>query len=653
MSILSATNLGLSFGHRDIFSGISLEVPNDAKIGLVGPNGVGKTSLLQILTGIATASEGQVHRARGARVGYLRQEAVEAFAGRHHSIYQEMLTVFAPLRKQEEELRALEARLAAGETGALLAKYGAAQERFEAEGGYEYDLRIAQVLQGLELQEVRETPIDRLSGGQKTRALLARLLLERPTLLVLDEPTNHLDAAAVEWLEGVLHSWEGTLLVCSHDRFFLDTTVDRIWEMTPTHLEVYRGAYSAYVRQRQERWDRRQEEAERELARLRDDLELIRRFFAWRKFDEAHGRLKRLGRELLAIERFGLLGARNLSWSETGLRSAREMSLEEAHERINAIRLPQGRPPQLHLRLQTSGRSGQMVLRTPGLSIGYPGNQLFRTGKLRVDRLDRVAIIGPNGCGKTTFLRTLLGDHPALAGQIELGANLKVGYFAQAHDGLDPASTVYDEIMRHKELSPGEARNYLAQYLFRGEEVWKLVRALSGGERARLALAILTLDGVNLLLLDEPTNHLDIPAQEVLQEGLNDFDGTLLIVSHDRYLISQLATAVWEVRDGELHTFDGPYAAYLAARQAPVVEAPAAKPARPVRDEKEERRRARVLASLEEQIAAAEAALAEYTRRLDGESEDLAEITRLAEDYSNTERELLVLMERWSALAEP
>lgn len=655
MSIISAHNLGLSFGHIDIFSGITIEVPPAAKIGLVGPNGVGKTSLLRMLTGLSPPTEGTVHRARNYRVGYLQQEAVEAFSGRQHSVYSEMLTVFAPLLDLERDLQAMEERLAAGEGGDLLTRYGAVQERFEAGGGYEYDLRIDQILQGLDLQRDRDTPIDHLSGGQKTRALLGRLLLEHPDLLILDEPTNHLDVQAVEWLEGVLRTWEGSLLVCSHDRYFLDRVADRIWEMTPTHMEVYRGNYSAYLQQRQERWERREEEYEREMERLRRDEELVRRYFAWRKFEEAHGRLKRLGRELLAIEQFGLLGAKGMSWSETGLRSAREMSLEEAHERIKHIKPPVNRPPRLHLRLHSSGRSGQMVLQSEGLTVGYPDKPLFTALPLRLDRGDRVAIIGPNGCGKTTFLRTLVGQIPALAGSVEMGVGLTVGYFAQAHDALKGSISVLDEIMRHKIMSPGEARSYLAQYLFRGEDVFKPVSALSGGERARLALAILTLEGVNLLFLDEPTNHLDIPAQEVLQEGLEVFAGTLVIVSHDRYLVAELANQIWDVHGGVLTPFKGTYTEFLAARAA-VTAAPTVPPkpsverGKPASSEKEERRRARMLTALEEQIARAESALSAYSAEMERGDPD-SDYAAVAASYAFTEQELARLMNEWTTLA--
>jgi ATP-binding cassette subfamily F protein 3 len=567
MSILTASGLAQRLGATDVFTGITVSIPHAARIGLVGPNGVGKTTLLRILAGLDEPARGGVHRAQSVRIGYLRQEAMEAFAGRTHTVYDEMLTVFAGLQTQAAELSALEARMAASDhSAAVLDAYGTLQEAFERAGGYEYEERIGQVLEGLGFSAAQWTlPLAHLSGGQKTRALLARLLLEAPDLLILDEPTNHLDGQAVAWLEQTLLAWRGALLVVSHDRYFLDTVVDRIWEMRRTGIEVYRGNYSAYVRQREERWTRLQQLYDAERERLEKELDFIHRNLGSQNNDIAVGRLRRLGRQLVAIEQLGLLAALQTKWSETGLGSPALLTPDEAGRRIKALERPTP-PPTLHQHLNTEQRGGHIILRTTDLVVGYPGAPLFTADPLTLTRRECAALIGPNGSGKTTFLRTLLGQVAPLGGTLHLGANLKIGYFAQTHDSLNPAHRVIDALLARREMPLDEARTFLARYLFRGDEVWNPVGGLSGGERGRLALALLALDGANFLLLDEPTNHLDLPAQEVLQAGLERFEGTLLLVSHDRYLVDRLATQVWELRDGRLEVFSGPYQAFLAAR---------------------------------------------------------------------------------------
>jgi ATP-binding cassette subfamily F protein 3 len=375
MSILSAANLGQYFGTYDVFHGISANIPNDAKIGLVGPNGVGKTTLLRILAGIDTPTSGSVHRAKGTRLGYLRQEAVDAFAERDNTVYGEMLTVFAALRAQAVQLQEMEARMAGGDmTEALFEEYGAVQEAFEHAGGYEYEIRIAQVLEGLGFSAAEwDMPLGHLSGGQKTRALLARLLLETPDLLILDEPTNHLDVQAIEWLERALRAWKGALLVVSHDRYFLDNVVDHIWEMSRTGIEVYRGNYSAYVQHRQERWDYLEQTFEAEKARLEKELDFIRRNIEGQGVDIARGKLKRLSRELVAIQQLGFAGVQGKSWMATGVGGVRMMTVDEAARAIKGLERPVGRPPTLNMRLQATGRSGTLVLRTRNLQVGYPG----------------------------------------------------------------------------------------------------------------------------------------------------------------------------------------------------------------------------------------------------------------------------------------
>ena len=662
MAILTASNLTQSFGAVDIFANISASIPNDGKIGLVGPNGIGKTTLLLILAGLTTPSGGSVQRARSSRLGYLPQESASAFEGQTHTVYAEMLTLFAGLRQQEERLRQMEKTMASGEDSEeLFALYGAALERFEQAGGYTYELRIKQTLTGLGFDdETWQLPLAHLSGGQKTRALLARLLLAQPDLLILDEPTNHLDIEAVEWLESALKSWPGALLVVSHDRYFLDNVVNRIWEMNRSGIEVYRGNYSHYVQQRQERWERRQKEFAAFQERMEKELEYIRRNIASQNTLQAQGKLKRITRELKAFHAGGLPAVQSKSWSQTVQHldiAAGEWDVSQAAEAVRTLPPPQNRPPQLNLRLSTAQRSGELVLRSEGLAVGYPGSLLFRAVDIELRRQEVAALIGPNGTGKTTLLRTILGELPPLAGQLRLGASLKVGYFAQAHERLDPKKSVIDELMRHHPMPLSEARHHLARYLLRGEDVYKLVSMLSGGERGRLALAVLALEGANFLLLDEPTNHLDIPAQEVLQEVLESFDGTILMVSHDRYLVNRLATQIWNLANGCLQVFQGPYQEFVAQRDAAreavreTVQAQAARSERPDQglSKNARQQREKALAEVEEQIITLESQVAHLVATLQAASmaQDFDKIQNLSIEYSETQHRLEHLMQQW------
>ena len=578
MPILTADKLGHAFGADELFHEVALALEARDRVGLVGPNGVGKTTLLLALAGLLEPTAGAVTRAEGLTLGYLRQEAVLTFAGRDNSVYQEMLTVFAELCQREEALAAMEAQMAADYSPELLEAYGHAQEQFELAGGYQYQMEIKHVLLGLGFDpEQWDTPLLHLSGGQKTRMLLGRLLLEKPSLLILDEPTNHLDIAAVEWLEGTLRRWDGALIIVSHDRYFLNRVVNRVWELvpaapgSPAELKAYRGNYDAYVRQRQDAWERAQRLYDEEKARLEAEADFIQRHIAGGQTDIAKGRLRQLTRDLALIDQIGLasmaeMRRSNRSWIEVGAR-VRTMTINEAVEQIRALRPPGVRPPRLNIRLETTERSSRVVLRAKAATIGYPGRPLFAVRQLKLERGGRAALLGPNGSGKSTLLRTVLGELPPLEGEIVLGDGVQPGYFAQAHDQLQPDRRVIDELWARKSMSETEARRYLALYLFRGDDVFKRVSELSGGERGRLALALLALEGANFLLLDEPTNHLDIPSQEVLQEVLEAFNGTILLVSHDRYLVDRLARQIWTIEDDELTSFNGTYEEYVAIRE--------------------------------------------------------------------------------------
>ncbi len=631
MPLLTAVNLSKSFGPVDIFPEISFSIPHRARIGLVGPNGVGKTTLLRILIGEEESSGGTVHKARGIRIGYLPQEATLVSS---RNVWEECLTIFTPLLDMQQELHKLEKALSENPaSNELMEAYGAIQTRFERAGGYEYETRVRITLSGLGFDRVDEArPVSQLSGGQRTRIMLAKLLLSQPDLLLLDEPTNHLDISAVEWLESFFKDWHGGVLIVSHDRYFLDQVTNHIWEMTPS-LEEYRGNYSAFLTQREERYRRRLEEFETQQEFIEKEEDYIRRNIAGQNTRQAQGRRKRL-----------------------------ERMLDEAKLTPPLTRRT------LKINLKSSGRSGDLVLRTRSLSVGYAdeGKPLFSVDDLVLVRGECAAIIGPNGAGKTTFLKTILEQIPPYSGETILGSSLQVGYFAQAHEGLHADWTLMDEIqaMQPRWL-PAEIRDYLAKFLFTGDDVFKEVSLLSGGERGRLALACLALQGANLLLLDEPTNHLDLPSQEILQAILAQFAGTILLVSHDRYLIDALASQVWEVLPDErkLMVFKGTYSQYRALKQTTTDEAQnTGVPQKVTLVEKKTRQKGlskgekqkleRRIQHLEGEIARLEEKARLIETRLSDPGIDPSRVQQLGSEYARVQVELEEHIQKWSEFGE-
>lgn len=668
MALVTTRNLAKSFDPVDIFVGLTLSIPHGARVALVGPNGIGKTTLLRIIAGREPPSAGEVHRARGLTIGYLPQESV---IESDRALWEECLLPFTGLRSQEAELARLEAQMEAGDQSEdILTRYGALQEKFERAGGYLYETRIRQVLTGLGFSDDEfHMPLEHLSGGQRTRALLARLLLEAPTLLVLDEPTNHLDIQAVEWLESYLKDWDGAALIVSHDRYFLDKVCNHIWEMSRAGFEAYRGNYTHYLQQRQDRWERRSKTFEAEKQRLEKELDYVKRNIAGQNMASAKGRLKRLSRQLQAIEQIGLDAMQGKTWSEISenvVTTKSVMSVDQAHAAIKALRNPLRRPEELKLGLQARKRSGELVLRTYGLQVGYPGNPLFTAPDIVLRRLECATLIGPNGAGKTTFLKTILGQQPPLNGEVDLGASLDVGYFAQAHEDLHPENTLVQEI---ESVAPNmfvaEIRSYLARYLFTRDDVFKQVAVLSGGERGRLALAKLALSDANFLLLDEPTNHLDIPAQEVLQAVIEEFQGTTILVSHDRYLIEALGTQIWEIdKDGtSLRVFRGTYSEFRAYKDGRAEAGSLGRDPgdngddsyREARSAKnralsEQRHRRERIKQIEQRVADLETHLAQISQQLENPSDSSDEVQRLGDDYVEIQNEMHALIAEWEHL---
>ena len=539
MSILRLTGVTREIGTFVILDGIEVALALGDRVGLVGANGAGKTTLLRIAAGIDEPDLGVVHRKRGLTLGILAQESHfdEAFMAAP-DIRTAVRRGAAHLERMADELARHERD---GHVGDPV--YAELQHRFDVLGGYTLDQRVDSALYGLGFTpaEVLRAPSG-LSGGEQTRAALARLVIADPDLLLLDEPTNHLDLGALEWLEEHLRRRAGSLLVASHDRAFLDATVTRIWELRDRRITVFRGDYRSYHRQREERDARAVKDVDSHGAAIARERELVQRYRSHRKFSKMHEHEARLER---------------LQASEV-----------EAPKASRRLKLPQAA-------LVGSGpsRSGEIVVRATELVVGYlpaPGSggsatKVARVPFLAAQRGDRIGIVGPNGAGKTTLLRTVAADLPALDGRLTFGNGVQLGYLAQLRAAGIPGATVLDAVLEAAPVTPGEARSYLARFLFRGDDALKEVRLLSGGERSRLELAVLGITPANLLLLDEPTNHLDVGAREAIEAFLRESPATILVVSHDRRFLETVCDRLWVVDGGLVAAFEGGYRAWRDA----------------------------------------------------------------------------------------
>ncbi len=628
MSILTAHHLSKSFGAHDVLNDITLSLAHGQRAALVGPNGAGKTTLLHILAGMDEPTGGAVHRARGQTSGFLPQHADQEL-DEATTLHDLMRSVFARLDGLAQQMRELEIALAdPTQHDAAMEKYSKIAEQFEHAGGYTVETRIEQVLSGIgfDLSDL-DKPVNILSGGQKTRALLARLILLDPDVLLLDEPTNHLDVSAVEWLEGTLRDYRGGLILVSHDRYFIDAVADTVWDLQAGQIEAYRGNYTDYLLQRDDRREVQLKEYERQKEFIAKEEEYIRRNIAGQNTRQAQGRRTRL---------------------------------ERLKKSADLIKRPETRKA-MRFNLSAQPRSGDIVLRARNLLVGYQDDRkpLLACDQLFLYRNQRVAIWGPNGAGKSTFLKTVLGQLPPLGGAIELGASVRVGYYAQAHEMLDPNDSVLNAILKVQSMPLPKARGLLGSYLFSGDMIEKPINTLSGGERGRVALAVLSLEGANVLLLDEPTNHLDLDSQEVLQDALADFEGTLLLVTHDRYLVDALATHVWAIEGNRLAAYEGNYSEFIAQREEARLRADAAartaghaakdkNKAKPVTG-KDEKLRHKRIAELEAAIAEHETRLGELTRQLETAKPD--KVAALGSEYARLEQAMQALVDEWAEVA--
>jgi ATP-binding cassette subfamily F protein 3 len=547
-TILTVHELAKAFGPDEIFRDVSFQVANREHVALVGVNGAGKSTLLRIVSGVDTPTAGEVSIARGARMGVLTQEARfesdRSVRQEAHLAFEEALLALARMRELETAMQS-----ASGEQlDELFQEYERLSLHFEVSGGFDVEHRTEEVLFGLGFSPTQlDEPVRTLSGGQKTRVALAKALLAEPDLLLLDEPTNHLDLGMLEWLEEFLRSWSGAFLVVSHDRYFLDRVTNRTLDLSFGRLEDYPAPYGRYLELREERMARRLLEYEEQQELIARTEEFIRRYKAGQRSREARGRQTRLDR-LERLER------------------------PRDHDALN-------------LRVNPTVRSGRDVLTTSPLRAGYQDgareHTLVATPELRVERGDRVAIIGKNGSGKSTLLKSIVGQLPPLKGRVGFGVNVKPAYYAQGHESLPADGTPLSILLDSQPMGDEGARNYLARFLFRGDEVLRPISALSGGERSRLALACLLIEGANLLILDEPTNHLDIQSRETLEEMLAAYDGTVVFVSHDRFFIDRVATRVWEIEDGKLSQYLGNFSDAMRQKARQGIPAPAPSPPQP------------------------------------------------------------------------
>ncbi|GCE28437.1 ABC transporter [Dictyobacter alpinus] len=630
MPVVSVIHLGKSFGAERIFSDLNFQIDPQDRIGLVGPNGAGKSTLLNILAGREEPDEGSIALARNTRIGYLTQ--VTDFDPAN-TLREEMLSVFAELRQWEQELGELALKMSSDQADpAVLQRYDQLQVRYEHAGGYTYENRVEQVLDGLEFtREQQQAPVMQLSGGQQTRASLGKLLLQEPELLLLDEPTNHLDLATLEWLETYLSAWKGAMVIVAHDRYFLDKVVSRTIELAFERIEEYPGNYSKYLSLREERMERRRREYEAQQAYIAHTEDFIRRYKAGQRSREARGRQTLL-------------------------------------DRMERVSRPQDMP-ELTFEFNSVTNSGLVVISTQKLVAGYgkggAEKALVQVSDLEMLRGDRVGLIGPNGAGKTTLLRTLIGELTPLSGHANIGHGVRIGYYSQTHSGLNMERSIVDEIRQVSVLSEEGARSFLGRFLFSGDDVFKQIGMLSGGERSRVALAKLTLQGSNLMVLDEPTNHLDLGSRQFLEEVLSDFDGTLLFVSHDRYFIDSLATKVWAIEDGVLNAYQGNYTEYRTRHQpittasqgkaAPKAAAPA-KPVAPTKgnNKKGGKTKARTLEDVERDVEKAEARVKFLEEELSQAAleANAEKLTQLSADYDQAKARVDELLAEWEQVAD-
>ena len=632
MIILQANKIERSFAGEVLFDNISLQVDERDRIALVGKNGAGKSTLLKILVGEEEPTSGEINKKRDLSLSYLAQDSRFESS---NTIYDEMLHVFDDLRKTEKTLRQMELEM--GEkTGADLEKlmqdYDRLSEEFRQAGGFTYEADIRAILNGFKFDEsMWQMKIEELSGGQNTRLALAKMLLEKPNLLVLDEPTNHLDIETIAWLENYLVNYSGALLIVSHDRYFLDKVATITLDLTRHSLDRYVGNYSSFVEQKEQKLlteAKNYEKQQKEIAALEDFVN------------------------------------RNLVRAST---TKRAQSRRKQLEKMERLDKPEAGTKSAHMTFHSDKTSGNVVLTVEEAAVGYDNQILSEPINLDIRKMNAVAIVGPNGIGKSTLIKSIVGQIPFIKGEARFGANVEVGYYDQTQSKLTPHNSVLDELWNDFKLTPEvEIRNRLGAFLFSGDDVKKTVGMLSGGERARLLLAKLSMENNNFLILDEPTNHLDIDSKEVLENALIDFDGTLLFVSHDRYFINRVATQVLELSEEGSTLYLGDYDYYLEKKAELEALAAAQAEAVPVSSTEEgtsndyhlQKQNQKELRKITRRIEQLEAEMEELDQKIQEISEtmhstnDAADLVQLQSELDQLTVQQEAVMEEWAELSE-
>ena len=603
----------------NLLDGLSFEIQEGECVAVLGRNGCGKTTLFRILTGEIGYDAGEVYVNPHKRLGLISQ-IPQYPAG--YTVEEVLRSAFRNLLDMRRRMEELESQMAVGASGSVLSEYDRLTNRFASGGGYDMDVDTDKVCNGLGIPEdMRRQAFDMLSGGEKTRVNLARLLLEKTEILLLDEPTNHLDLKSVEWLEAYIHKFKGTVLTISHDRYFLDQIADRIVEISDGHGEFYSGNYTFYMEEKQARFN----------------LQL-------KQYEQEQAKLKQLG---FTLERMKGWGINNRTLYR------RAMSIQHRMERIEKTKKPTVAKT---MRASFAQRDfeGDVVFETKGFSKAYGEKQLFSDVNLLVKGGERIALLGDNGAGKTTFIRCLLGQEPC-EGKVKFGPTVKAGYLPQIMHFTHPERTLYDTMLYEKNLTPQAARDRLGAFLFQGEDVFKTVGSLSGGEQSRLRLCMLMDEKINLLILDEPTNHLDIASREWVECALEEFEGVLLFVSHDRYFVEKFADRIWELERGKIRDFPCGYAKYrsILAHEAAVAPAPVAP--RKKEGEKKERSKdkdlEKLVRRLEREIDKQEERIRGLEADIAAASADYQELTRLLEQKEREDEILLELMAQWEEAA--